>query len=82
MDIYTLDQMHRGSVLRVVAISGGRMARSKLMDLGIIPGEHLTVTQNDGNGPLIIEHHGSRLVVGTGLAGKVRVSPVTEPGPA
>ena len=56
------------------------MARSKLMDLGIIPGEHLTVTQNDGSGPLIIEHHGSRLVVGTGLAGKVRVSPVTETG--
>ena len=74
MDTYNLNQMQRGTEVRVVAISGGHMARKKLMDLGIIPGERLKIAQNDGNGPLIIEHHGSRVVVGTGLAGKVRVT--------
>lgn len=76
METYYLNQMRRGTEVRVVAISGGRMARTKLMDLGIIPGERLKVAQNDGSGPLIIEHYGSRVVVGTGLASKVRVSKV------
>ncbi len=76
METFNLNEMRRGSVVRVVAISGGRMARTKLMDLGIIPGERLSIAQNDGSGPLLVEHYGSKVVVGTGLAGKVRVTPV------
>lgn len=76
MESYNLNEMRRGAVVRVVAISGGRMARTKLMDLGIIPGERLSIVKNDGNGPLLVEHHGSKVVVGTGLSGKVRVTPV------
>ena len=76
MESFYLNQMERGAEVRVVAISGGRMARTKLMDLGIIPGERIKVAQSDGNGPLIIEHHSSRVVVGTGLAGKVKVTKI------
>ncbi len=76
METFYLNQMRRSAEVRVVAISGGRMARKKLMDLGIVPGERLKVAQNDGSGPLIVEHHGSRVVVGTGLAGKVRVAEI------
>jgi len=54
MNTTTLDKSSRGSVVRVVAVGGGRMARQKLTDLGVIPGERLKVIRNDGSGPIMI----------------------------
>lgn len=50
------------------------MARKKLTDLGIIPGERLKVMRNDGVGPLLIGIYDSKVVIGIGLAQKVRVT--------
>jgi ferrous iron transport protein A len=75
MDTNTLDKSPRGSSVRVVAVSGGRMARQKLTDLGIIPGEKLKIIRNDGSGPVLIGLYDSKVAVGFGLAQKVRVVP-------
>lgn len=75
MDINTLDKSPRGSFVRIVAISGGRMARQKLTDLGIIPGEKLKIIRNDGSGPVLVALYDSKVAVGSGLAQKVRVIP-------
>jgi len=74
MESITLDKATRGSSVRVVAVSGGRMARQKLTDLGIIPGEKLKIVRNDGSGPVLVGLYDSKVVVGSGLAQKVRVT--------
>mgnify|MGYP005620388617 CR=1 FL=1 len=65
--------MRAGHGVRVVAISGGRLAQKKLYDLGIITGERLKVIRNDGIGPLLVGIYGAKVVLGTGMAQKVRV---------
>lgn len=76
MDADTLNNSPRGFSVRVVAVSGGRMARQKLTDLGIIPGEKLKIIRNDGSGPVLVALYDSKVAVGSGLAQKVRVVPV------
>jgi len=77
MNTQTLDQIKNGSLVRVVSVNGGRMARKKLMDLGVIPGERLKVLRNDSAGPLLIALYDSKVVVGSGLAQKVRVDVIS-----
>jgi len=62
-----------GDAVRVMTISGGRTARKKLMDLGIIPGERLKVLRNDSAGPLLIGIYDSKIMIGSGLSHKVTV---------
>lgn len=66
-----------GDTVRVMAISGGRTARKKLMDLGIIPGERVKVLRNDSAGPLLIGVYDSKIMIGSGLSHKVTVEIVS-----
>jgi len=77
MNTRTLDKTNSGSTVRVVAISGGRRARQKLMDLGIVPGERLRILRNDPAGPVVIGLYGSKVVVGSGLSQKVSVDVIS-----
>lgn len=62
-----------GAVVRVIHLSGGPEARRKMLDLGIVPGEELKVSRNDGNGPLLVLVRGTSMMIGRGLADKIRV---------
>lgn len=73
MNTLPLNMTKNGNTVRVVAVSGGRMARKKLMDLGIIPGERLKILRNDSAGPMLIGLYDSKVVVGSGLSQKVTV---------
>lgn len=62
-----------GSAVRIMHLTGGPEARRKLLDMGLVPGEHLRVQRNDGDGPLLVQIHGGSVMIGRGLAEKIRV---------
>lgn len=53
-------------------IRGGKKARSRLSDLGIIKDARVKVVQNS-NGPLIISLADNKVALGFGMANKVMV---------
>jgi ferrous iron transport protein A len=53
----------------------------RLISLGLVPGAEVTVLQDWGRGPLIVEVHGSRLALGRGQAARVGVEPLASPRP-
>jgi Fe2+ transport system protein FeoA len=62
-----------GETAAVILIYGGRMAQQRLLELGILPGERVTMFHNSGAGPLTIRVKGSKLSIGHGLAQKIIV---------
>lgn len=70
--IKTLHTIKSGQSVRVKEITGGRRARNRLMELGIIEGTAIGVFSNEG-GPLIIAVGNSRFAIGRGIAQKILV---------
>jgi len=64
----------RGQRCTVMSVLGGRTVRQRCLDLGIIPGQEITVFQNDGWGPILIGIDASRIALGRGLAEKIMVN--------
>ncbi len=64
----------RGQSCTVMSVLGGGTVRQRCLALGIIPGQEITVFQNDGWGPVLIGINTSRLALGRGLAEKIMVS--------
>ena len=60
-----------GATGRVRAVAGGTMVITHLASLGFVPGTHVTMVQNYGSGPLIVEVRGTRVALGRREAGKV-----------
>lgn len=59
----------------VIALAGGRGLVSRLATLGFTPGAPVTVVQNYGHGPIIVTVRDTRIALGRGEAGKIRVRP-------
>jgi ferrous iron transport protein A len=47
--------------------------------MGLVPNEDLQVVRNRFPGPLILEVKGTRLLLGAGMASRVRVEPCESP---
>jgi Fe2+ transport system protein FeoA len=65
-----------GEDVRLIEIHGGQQLRQRLADLGLNTGMATRVV-HAGNGGLILDIKGSRLVIGFGMALKIMVEPVT-----
>ncbi len=63
-----------GDRVRVVELTGGDEARRRLEEMGLLPGEELTVVNKLG--PVIVGLKGGRVAIGRGLAQKVMVEPL------
>ena len=57
-----------GTPLKVERILGGHRLTSRLSAMGILPGEIVTVLQNDKCGPILLEVKGTRVALGRGIA--------------
>lgn len=62
-----------GTRLRLVSVHGGQAMKTRLAAMGLVPGECCLVVRNRFPGPLILEIKGSRLLLGAGMAARVRV---------
>ncbi len=63
-----------GQVGMVRELAGGLGFRSRLATLGFTPGAKLTMVQNFGHGPLIVNIRDTRIALGRGEAAKVYVT--------
>ena len=62
-----------GKKVTVSAIHGGKGARKKLYDLGIVPGVTVQIVQGTYNYPYILQIGGSRVMLGWGMVQKIFV---------
>lgn len=72
--IQTLAGLAAGQDAVVTGFLGGRKLQGRLLSLGLIPGQRLTVCQNNG-ASLIISLNGNKMVLGRGVSQKVLVLP-------
>lgn len=70
--VKTLYQMSKGEKGKVLTIRGGRGRILRLAELGIIPGEEVTLIQKSF-GPIIIRIKDTNLALGRGIAQSILV---------
>jgi ferrous iron transport protein A len=70
----TLDQIYENKKATVIDIQGGQRIRQRLGQMGIHPGDIITILRYGAlRGPILIEIHGSQVALGRGIASKVIV---------
>jgi ferrous iron transport protein A len=70
----TLDQICENGKAKVIDIQGGAGIRQRLSQMGIHPGDIVTMVRYGAlHGPLLIEIHGSQVALGRGIASKIIV---------
>jgi len=73
----TLDQLRFGQQARIVAITGGRGLQRRLQQIGIHPGDTVSLaSQGSFRGPLLITVNGARLALGRGVARRILIEPL------
>ncbi|HHU36715.1 MAG TPA: ferrous iron transport protein A [Treponema sp.] len=70
----SLTMLENGRSGVVVRINGGRTCRCRLLQLGIVPGVPVSVIKNAGQGPLVLDVLGSRIMLGCGIASSIEVA--------
>ena len=73
----SLSNLVPGEAGVVHKLAGGRGLMSRLATLGFTPGATLTMVQNFGRGPLIVNIRSTRIALGRGEAAKVLVERTT-----
>ena len=69
-----LDMVEENQEVRVVDIQGGWGVRRRLGQLGIHPGDVITVVRYGAfQGPILIQVHGSQVALGRGIASRILV---------
>jgi ferrous iron transport protein A len=61
-----------GQMVKLVKVAAGRVLCRRLAEMGLTPGVHLEVLQDQG-GPLLLAVRDSRLALGRGMAQKIIV---------
>ena len=70
----TLDQIYENKKATVIDIKGGQGIRQRLGQMGIHPGDTITMLRVGAlGGPILIEVHSSQVALGRGIASKVTV---------
>jgi len=70
----TLDRVYENRKATVIEIQGGAGLRQRLGQMGIHPGDRITVVRYGAlRGPILVEVHGSQVALGRGIASKVVV---------
>ena len=70
----TLDQIDENKKAKVIDIQGGVGVRQRLEQMGIHPGDIVTILRFGAlRGPILIEVHGSQVALGRGIASRIIV---------
>ena len=70
----TLDQVCENEKAKVIDIQGGQGIRQRLGQMGIHPGDMITILRYGAlRGPILIEIHGSQVALGRGIASRILV---------
>ena len=75
--IILLDEVHEDKKARVIEVQGGWGVRRRLGQMGIHPGDIITVLRYGAlGGPILIELHGFQVALGRGIASRITVEEV------
>jgi ferrous iron transport protein A len=70
----TLDHINENRKAQVIDIQGGQGIRQRLSQMGIHPGDTITILRYGAlRGPILIEIHGSQVALGRGIASRITV---------
>jgi ferrous iron transport protein A len=70
----TLDQIDENRKAKVIDIQGGAGIRQRLSQMGIHPGDTITILRHGAlRGPILIEVHGSQVALGRGIVSRILV---------
>jgi ferrous iron transport protein A len=73
----TLDQLYESKRAKVIDVQGGQGIRQRLGQMGIHPGDTITILRYGAlRGPILIELHGSQVALGRGIASRIIVEEV------
>lgn len=72
-ELVSLDRISPGTAGIVRQLNGGRGFASRLAALGLSIGSEVQVLQNRGNGPVLVLVRNTRIALGRGEAGKIRI---------
>jgi len=77
VNMTTLDQVYENKKATVIDIRGGQGIRQRLGQMGIHPGDTITMLRYGAlRGPILIEVHGSQVALGRGIASKILVEEI------
>jgi ferrous iron transport protein A len=76
----SLNDLETGKRAVVRQLRGGREFAGRLAALGFTIGVEISVIQNYGRGPITVSIRETRIALGRGEAGKVRVEAVSSDG--
>jgi Fe2+ transport system protein FeoA len=68
-----LGDIRSGSRATIIFVCGGKGAGHRLAELGLLPGEKVTMLHNSFSGPITVCVKGSKISIGHGLAQKITV---------
>ena len=68
-----LSSVPAGRQVRLVRIHAGLGLKERLAAMGLIPQGLFRIIRNDGRGQIIVEIKGTRVILGRGMSGKIRV---------
>jgi len=69
----TLAHAAQGIKYKIDKIAGGHGLNSRLMSIGFLPGEIISVINQSGWGPLTVSVKGSKIALGRGIAHKILI---------
>ncbi len=64
-----------GAIVIVSKVNGSDTVRKRILDLGIIPGEEITVVSATPGNPLIVKINQSKLVIDSSTCKRIMVRP-------
>ncbi len=60
--------------VEIISFRGGKGISSKLRQLGLMPGDRISISRRAPfNGPILVEARGRSVAIGRGVAGKIEV---------
>lgn len=68
--IQPLTSFATGQDVVITGFAGGRKLQGRLLAMGLFPGQHLTVCQNNGSS-LVVSLNGAKIALGCGVSQKI-----------
>ena len=68
-----LTEVEDGETVKLISIEAGRALNSRLASMGIVPNVKLKVLSNGHPGPFVVNVKGTKMMLGRGIAHKIRV---------
>ena len=76
MIIKKLSSLKENEQGNITEIEAGRGLKMRLIAMGFSPKSGIRMVRNSGKGPVVVEIKGTRVVLGRGMADKIKVETV------